>query len=208
MLIKINDILNALDGINIKGALHIGAHDCQELPFYINDLKIPKSSIVWIDALESKVALGELNGNKVYHATITDKDDENITFNVSNNEQSSSVLEFKTHATQHPEVNFVKTIIQKTVTIDTFFTRNGLDPSDYDFWNFDIQGAELLALQGAPNSIKFVKAMYLEVNNDELYKDCVLINQIDCFLEYHGFKRVLTKMTGWGWGDALYVRTN
>jgi FkbM family methyltransferase len=206
MLLNTDEIKNIVKNINITGVLHVGAHDCQELPFYTDKLKINKEAIVWIDALESKVELGKQNGNKVYHAVITDTDDAEITFNISNNEQSSSILDFKTHAIEHPEVKFVKTITQKSITIDTFFSRNNINPEIYNFWNFDIQGAELLALKGATNAIQFAKAIYLEVNKDELYKGCALINEIDDFLKGYGFNRVLTNMTRFGWGDALYLK--
>ena len=88
---------------------------------------------------------------------------------------------------------------------NTFFKKNGLQPEKYDFWNFDIQGAELLALQGGKNAIPFAKAIYLEVNEKELYVGCGLVAEIDNLLKQYGFVRVLTKMTGAGWGDALYV---
>ena len=49
--------------------------------------------------------------------------------------------------------------------------------------NIAIQGAELLALKGAIKSIKYAKALYLEVNEKELYKKGALIEEIDEFLE-------------------------
>lgn len=94
----------------------------------------------------------------------------------------------------------------RSITIDTFFERNHIDPSKYNFWNFDIQGAELAALKGATKSIQYAKAIYLEVNEKELYKNCGLIGEIDAFLEEHHFRRVLTNMTQHGWGDAFYTR--
>ena len=144
----------------------------------------------------------------VYNALITDKDDEEIMFNVSNNIQSSSVLEFGTHSQEHPWVFYTHKIDKKTITIDTFFERNNIDASKYNFWNFDIQGAELMALKGAINSIQYAKAIYLEVNEKELYKNCGLINEIDDFLLKYNFKRVLTNITHHGWGDALYIIDN
>ena len=200
MLLNTAQVVNALGGVEINGVLHIGAHDRQELPFYVNHLGVSADNIIWVDALKSKCV------NGVYHATISDKDNEEVAFNISNNEQSSSILQFNTHLVEHPDVVFVDHIVQKTITIDTFMNRHGLDASRYNFWNFDIQGAELLALKGASNSIKHVKAIYLEVNTAELYKDCGLIGQIDDFLKEHNFKRVCTLMTGHGWGDALYIR--
>jgi FkbM family methyltransferase len=206
MLFNANQITNALAGVKINGVLHVGAHDCQELGFYNNDLKV--QDIVWIDALETKVKQGKLNGHNIYHATISDQDDQDIKFNISNNEQSSSILEFDTHSKQHPGVVFVDSVIQKSITIDTFFKKHDIDCSRYDFWNFDIQGAELLALKGATNSIRFAKVIYLEVNKDHLYKDCALIDEIDAFLSDLNFTRTLTCMTAHGWGDALYLRTD
>ena len=80
-----------------------------------------------------------------------------------------------------------------------------MDASRYSFWNFDIQGAELLALKGATKSIQHVKALYIEVNEKELYKNCALIDEIDAFLATYHFTRVATRMTDHGWGDALYI---
>jgi len=125
-----------------------------------------------------------------------------------NNIQSSSVLEFGTHLQEHPWVSYVAKIPLKTITVDTFFERTNLDPSLCDFWNFDIQGAELMALRGATQSIKHAKAIYLEVNVKELYKNCALMDEIDEFLSAYNFKRVLTNITGHGWGDALYIVDN
>jgi hypothetical protein len=62
-----------------------------------------------------------------------------------------------------------------------------------------------MALKGAIKSIQHAKALYLEVNEKELYKNCGLITEIDTFLSNYNFKRVLTDMTQHGWGDALYI---
>ena len=204
---EINTILLSKN-IQVNGAFHIGAHDCEELGFY-NNLGLKNEDVVWIDAIPSKVDEATNRGvPNVFNAVITDKDDEDIVFNVSNNVQSSSVLEFGTHSHEHPEVVYVSKLHQKSITIDTFFERNNIDASRYNFWNFDIQGAELMALKGATHSLQYAKALYLEVNQRELYKNCGLIDEIDAFLLTYNFKRVLTNITCWGWGDALYILDN
>ena len=210
MLISFEEINKILlsNNININGSFHIGAHECEELQFY-NKIGLKPEDIVWIDAIPSKVNEATKRGiPNVYNAVITDKDDKEIIFNVSNNVQSSSVLEFGTHSEEHPWVVYVDKINLKSITIDTFFERNNIDASKYNFWNFDIQGAELMALKGATNSIKYAKALYLEVNEKELYKNCGLITDIDTFLLQYNFKRVLTNITQHGWGDALYIINN
>lgn len=208
MLISFDEIYSILlnNNINITGALHIGAHDCEELSFY-NNLKLNNKNIIWIEAMEHKVIENKKRGiENIYSAIISDKDNEIITFNIANNGQSSSMLEFKTHTLEHPDVKFIDSFTSKTITIDTFFITNNLNCNEYNFWNFDIQGAELLALKGGTKSIENVKAIYLEVNEKELYKNCGLITDIDNFLQKYGFIRILTKMTNHGWGDALYIK--
>ena len=210
MLIKcqeINDFLLSKN-ININGIFHIGAHQCEEMGFY-NKLGIKKEDIVWIDAIPANVAAVTNRGiPNVYTAVITDKDDEEIVFNISNNVQSSSVLELGTHSQEHPGIVYVDKIHVKSITIYTFFERNNIDASKYDFWNFDIQGAELMALTGASESLKYARVLYLEVNEKELYKNCGLMNEIDTYLSKYNFKRVLTNITEHGWGDALYILDN
>jgi len=193
------------NNINVSGVLHIGAHDCEEINFY-NFIGLTNNNIIWIDAINSKVINATQKGiPNIYNAVITDKDDEDIVFNISNNGQSSSILEFGTHSQEHPWVVYVDKIIQKSITIDTFFERNNIDSSKYNFWNFDIQGAELLALKGSTKAIKNAKIIYLEVNQNELYKNGALISEIDLFLSEYNFERVHTVMTSHGWGDAIYI---
>jgi len=207
MLIPFKSIHEILleNNIQISGAFHIGAHECEELGFY-GQLGLLNTDIIWIDAIYKKVLEAKTKGiPNVYTATVTDQDDMDMTFNVSNNVQSSSVLEFGSHAHSYPGIVYVDKIHTKSITIDTFFERNKLDASKYNFWNFDIQGAELMALKGAAKSIQYAKAIYLEVNEWEVYKGCGLINDIDAFLAQYKFKRVLTEMTGYDWGDALYI---
>ncbi len=202
---EINDILKSYD-IKITGAFHVGAHECEELEFY-NNLGLSYKDVIWVEAIPSKVSLAKNRGiPNVYNAVVTDMDDMKVTFNISNNGQSSSVLEFGTHSQEHPWVVYVDKIVQNSITIDTFFKRNNIDMSKLNFWNFDIQGAELMALKGAINSIQYAQALYLEVNEKELYKNCGLMTDIDEFLAKYNFKRMLTNMTQHGWGDALYIK--
>jgi hypothetical protein len=206
-IISKDEIKNILDlnNIIINGCMHIGAHNCEELTLY-NNLGLNNEDIIWIDALPFKVEEAKNRGiPNVYNALITDKDDEEFTFNISNNHQSSSIFEFGTHSYEHPEVVYVDKFKMNSITIDTFLKINNLNASKYDFWNFDIQGAELLALKGSINSIIYAKVLYLEVTETKLYINGAIIQEIDDFLSKYNFKRVLTKMTQHGWGDALYI---
>jgi hypothetical protein len=209
MLIDFEDIQKVLSSnlIDITGAFHVGAHECEELSLY-NRLGLRDTDVIWIDGIPAKVAQATARGvPNVYNAIITDTDDKEVVLNISNNVQSSSVLEFGNLSKFYPNIVYVDTIRQQSITVDTFFERHGIDASNYNFWNFDIQGAELMALKGAAKSIRYAKAIYIEVNEEELYANCPLLPEIDSFLSQYGFKRVLTKMTRNAWGDALYIRT-
>jgi hypothetical protein len=117
-------------------------------------------------------------------------------------------LEFGTHSQAHPNIVYISRLQQKSITVNSFVTRNNIDIMNCNFWNFDIQGAELLALKGATECLPYADALYLEVNEKELYKNCALIDEIDAFLKPYHFKRVITDITPYGWGDALYVRVS
>jgi len=209
MLIPKEKILEYLQhkGITLNGALHIGAHECEEQDVY-RFFGIADKRVVWIDALQDKVDQAVQRGiPNVYQAVISDKDGEIVSFHRTNNDQSSSILEFGTHAKHYPWCVVTGVTHHATTTIDTFMRTKNLDPSNYDFWNFDIQGAELKAIMGGEESLKHVKALYLEVNSEEVYKGCPTIPELDEHLAARGFQRTLTTMVHQGWGDALYVRS-
>ena len=44
------------------------------------------------------------------------------------------------------------------------------------------------------------------MNTEEVYKGCALIDEVDSFLDKHKCKKVITDMTEYGWGDALYIK--
>lgn len=194
-------------GIQPKGVFHVGAHECEELAFYNDYLGLAAEQVVWIDAIPEKVEAARQRGvPNVFEAVVWSASGVPKTFNVSNNIQSSSLLPFKTHAVEHPNVYFTGTREVVTTTVDDFFSTQGLNPEPLDFWNLDIQGVELEALKGATAALKSVKAVYAEVNTAELYEGCGMAWDIEDFLGGLGFEKVRTHMTRHGWGDALFVR--
>jgi hypothetical protein len=82
--------------------------------------------------------------------------------------------------------------------------------SDFEFINIDTQGAELAILKGMGKYLHqpSVKAIYLEINRQELYKEIPLVAEIDAFLQPYHFYRIKSKWTTEGWGDAIYIRSN
>jgi FkbM family methyltransferase len=195
-------------GIKPKGVLHVGANVGEEAPVY-DELNC--GHVSWIEANPDLIPQLSENVNQyghcIFNFCVSDVDDEEITFHISNNAgQSSSMLDLGTHKTAHPEVHYVKDIKMKTKRIDSFFSDLPIMKMP-DFLNIDLQGAELKALKGMGDLLKNFKWAYLEVNKAELYKGCALVEEIDNYLLGFGFKRVETMWCGnTGWGDALYVK--
>jgi FkbM family methyltransferase len=206
MLIPVEDLLRTLAeyAIPITGVLHIGAHNCEEKPFY-DHLGI--SNVVWVEAMEEKVAQAKARGiQQIYQAVITDKDNEPVTFHISNNGESSSIFEFGVHTKYHPEVHYVGSRALTTTTVDTLLTKHAIDTSKLNFWNIDIQGAEYKALKGGLDAFKHVDILYIEVNKEEMYKGCELVDKVEDLIAPFGFKKVLD-VTGPHCGDVVYIRS-
>jgi len=208
-LIEFEKIKNILieNNIKVKSILHVGAHECEELNAYEEYFNVSKENIIWIEAIREKVRRAKKrNIPNVYQAVISEENGKTVNFNVTNNFQSSSILEFGTHKKEHPLVKVTRRTTKTTTTLENFFKNNNLDPSRYNMWNFDIQGAELLALKGGKDLLRYVDVLYLEVNEKEVYVGCALVGEIDDFLKSYGFERVETSMSKHGWGDAVYIR--
>jgi hypothetical protein len=205
--IQISTILKYYD-IQIKGILHVGAHECEEKSMYNTTWKIPDTDIVWIDANEDLIKKNTAAGIPNCFSAVLDETEHDAVFHITNNGQSSSLLEFGTHSDDYPWCVVTENRTVKTQTLNQFFQRNSLNPAKYNIWNFDIQGVELQVLRGSKELLQYADAIYSEVNTDDVYKGCGKLDELDTLLKDHGFERVITKMTGAKWGDALYVRKN
>jgi len=194
----------------VKGILHLGAHECEERIKYLTRFNyITDDNIIWIDALKNKVELIQttIPTIRIFNECISNLDDQLIFFKITNNYQSSSILNLKEHIIEHPDIHEISRIEMKTKTLKTFYNDNNFTNSQFNFFALDIQGAELLALIGADNILNDVDYIYIEVNTKELYENCALLDDIDIYLSKFNFKRQNILMTEHGWGDAFYVKT-
>lgn len=143
----------------------------------------------------------------IFQGLIDDIDGRQVTFHITNNGQSSSILEFGTHSKHHPHVEVVQTQSMTTIRLDTLIDTNNIPIEELNFLNLDIQGVELRALKSIEKYLQHIHYIYTEVNTEYVYKDCNLVTEIDIYLSNYGFQRVCTKMChNYGWGDALYIK--
>ena len=191
--------------IPIRGCIHVGAHEGQEYPLYKHygiknllfyealpdNFELLKKTIkddIFVDA--RNIALGNTNGTVEMHL-----EDRGL---------SSSVLKPKHHLEQYPQIKFEKTETVKITRLDEqHFARD-----NYNFMNIDVQGYELEVLKGAVNSLKYIDIIISEINKEEMYEGCALVDDIDEFLSEHGFERYATywQQDGGTWGDGLYLK--
>ena len=202
MLISLHELVNKYN-INFKGVLHVGAHECEELEDY--EKYISREKILWVEAMNDKVEFckEKYSGINIEQAVISDKV-ETVQFNITNNGQSSSILEFGLHSIHHPQVVFINSIETETKLLKDIICNYDID---YNFINLDIQGVELRALKSMEEYLPKIDYIYSEVNSDYVYKDCNLITEIDDYLKKFGFVRAETSWAGeTRWGDAFYIR--
>jgi FkbM family methyltransferase len=203
MLISIHDLIKKYN-LKINGILHVGAHECEEINDY--EKYVSRNKILWIDALHDKVEICKKRYLNILieNAVISDVE-EKVKFNVANNGQSSSMLEFGLHSTFHPEVKFINSFFAETKQLKDIIGKYDIN---FNFLNLDIQGSELKALKSMGHYLNYVDYVYTEVNSDFVYKNCSIIEEIDEYLLKYGLIRVETSWyNNCRWGDAFYIRT-
>jgi FkbM family methyltransferase len=178
------------------GILHLGAHTGQEREVY-RELGKP---VVWVEANPAIFPLLQSNIATIPHhsalcALLGDTDGKEQTFHISNNSAgvSSSVFPFGEYATGErslwPELDLkmVSTITLPMVRLDTLLAANKSDPRDYNFWVLDLQGAEILTLAGAGQSLIHCRTVLAEVSEKEVYRGGAVYQDLQRHLAAAGF---------------------
>lgn len=191
-------------GVKPKKILHIGAHNAEELNEYT---KHNWNQVTWVEAQPDRIEYLQKKlpaHHKLIQAAVWNESGISLELNVMTNTESTSLLNLGTHASEHPNVTLNYKIPIKTQVLSDLIPLNETP----DLIVLDIQGAELKALEGFGTRIRDVRWIYCEVNKDYLYEGCCLVSDLDIYLDRFGFKRVVTRWTYHGWGDALFVQDN
>ena len=200
-------------GIKIMGAIHVGAFLGEELSQYralgLTNTILFEPQKKLFDIVNSKCIIKE----KVFNVALGSKEDMVSMFisdregGVSNGAgASSSILTPKKHLTEHPEVTFPSKESINVKRFDKFVSENEIDVSNHNFLNIDVQGYELEVLKGVGQDLNNIQLIVVEVNRDEMYTDCPMIEDIDAYLKEFGFDRVAVEWQSESWGDAVYAK--
>ena len=198
----------------INGVFHAGSYDGAEIEEYVN---CGIENIIWVEAnyrvlnrLIKRTAKHGKNQHWFCHY-LYDVDNQVNTFNLSNNGESSSTLEFgKDHINgMMSEVVYTDKEYILTKRLDTLVR----EQSDFD-WNSinylvtDCQGCDLKVLKGCGDLLKSsnLKVIQSEVDVKEIYKGGSTEEQITEYLAPFGFQLRFYFNTYGGWGERFYIR--
>ncbi len=186
-----------------KGILHLGAHLGQESSYYAQ-FEIP---VLWVEAMPEifkglRKTLSKYENQDALCALLSNRDGLQKVLNISNNQNgvSSSVFEFGAHASGDKalwpqlELHMIDELFLCSVTLDTLLKGNSVNVESYDFWAVDLQGSELLALEGATSSLPHCNALIVEVSTEEVYRGGVLWDELNAFLIQNGFTAAWSPM--------------
>lgn len=212
MIFNLQSVKNDLK-VDIKGVIHVGAFDGQELTSYrslnlFNTILFEPQKVMY-DIVKQKCIVDETVHNFALGADnfesemfISDK-----AGGIANGaSQSSSILEPSVHLTEHPDITFPT---KETITVkrfDGFASDAGINMQNYNMLNIDVQGYELEVLKGFGDLLNHVELIIAEVNRDDVYKDCAQIEDIDEYLSKYSLDRASVYWQSTSWGDAIYVR--
>lgn len=193
-------------GIEPRGVVHIGGYIGEENLLY-RDIGFKNRLFVEAQSDTFEILSHNLEGSGAFceHCAISDTNGQ-VRLNVCNNGQSSSILKLKRHQDIYPSILNTSAETVDSVKLDDLLCREKYKNMEFNFINVDIQGAELLALAGATNTLKRIDLINAEINFDELYENAPHVRHLDAFLSAFDFTRVDTFLAHRTWGDALFVK--
>lgn len=178
-----------------NGIIHIGANEGQERHQYAKH-QLP---VIWIEPIDEVFTkleenLKEVHNQRALRYLLTDMDDKEYEFHISNNAgASSSIFDLASHKEIWPEVGYVSTRTLRSTTLATLIKRELIDTNSYDTLVMDTQGSELLVLKGAGNLLYQFKYVKTEAADFEVYKGCCMLNDLKEYLEQFGFAEIMRR---------------
>lgn len=189
---------------NIIGIIQVGANVGQELKLLssfekniylfepIKNIyqKLEQESKKYKNVFTFNIALGDINTTKSMYIS------------KNNDSASSSILEPSLHLKYFPEVKFKK---EEEVNVKRFDSYTEVFIAN--FLILDVQGYELNVIRGFGEEISKISYIFTEFSLEKLYKNSVVLKDLDLFLKNLGFLRIMTKTaSNKPQGDALYVK--
>lgn len=175
---------------NLNTYIDIGAYDGYFYEVVAREKKI--KNVILIEpqknAYEALIKKYEHHDNiKIYNYLLSDKIEER-TFFINKIESTSSLFEF--------DGNLMNGELDLTVSNTEMITTNTLDniiqnnDQIIDLLKIDVQGGELLVLNGGVNTLKSVNFIWIEVSFKKIYNNIPTFEDIYLWLYKNGFQLI------------------
>lgn len=136
------------------------------------------------------ICLSNEKGTAVFHLSSGVPDefkDKDVDWEFGN--KSSSLLPPDKTLEAFEWLEFKEKITVPTERLDNIMKQESID--HIDFIHMDVQGAELMVLDGAGEYLKKIRNIWLEVESVPLYKDQPVKSDVEKYLSERGFTRLL-----------------
>jgi len=203
--------------IQISGVVHVGAHRGEEIYEYES---LGAKQVIWVEPnpdvfkeMEVNLTRAEASvESSAFQYAASNVDHETVDFYryygpdagyLTGNKGCSSLLK----TSGRFESWYKDTIQVETITLDTLITENDYKHQDFQLLNMDVQGAELMVLQGSNKLLENVQYITTEATWENAdYVDNVMYDDLKCFLESKGFVETQIIPHAKNWGDVLFTR--
>jgi FkbM family methyltransferase len=203
---KLNLELKNKYNLKIEGIILIGAHYGNE---YDELISTGAKNIIMFEPLKNnfEVLSNNIKDENVIlvNKALGNENKKVIMFVESENKgMSSSVLEPKLHINYYPHIVFNETEEVDMIRLDDM----NLDENKYNFILIDVQGYEMEVFKGAEKTLENIDYIITEINNVELYRNCVMFKNLTEYLNKFGFVVADDKEATNGsiWGDVLFKK--
>jgi FkbM family methyltransferase len=193
-------------GYRPEAVLHVGANTGAEVGEYVA-LGIKRGLLIepvshTFQLLKERLA--DLDGFVPVKALVAEEDGRETTIRItSNSGESSSILSLASHELSFPQITVVAEEVMPTITIDTLLST--MPDAAFDLWVIDVEGAEMLVLQGASAALQHARVIMIEIHDEETHVGCPHFDTIKDELAKSGFAMKEMSIGRYGFGDALFL---
>lgn len=215
------ELLLLLEKEKVKHVFDIGACEAEDSIRY--SVLFPNSTVYAFEPRKDNLAIGHESIAKykrknivLENIALSDKDglaefflSEGEPGDLKNSEEwdfgnkSSSLLPPSEEMKKHTAwLQFKNKIEVETMRLDHYVQKKQI--TGIDFAHIDVQGAELMVLNGAGNFMNKIKLIWMEVEAVELYKNQPLKKDVEEFMQKNNFINLLDTVNDVA-GDQLYA---
>ncbi len=219
-----SELLFLLDKNMVKTVFDIGACEAEDSIRYarlfpastvyafeprVDNLNIAKVSIAehqCSNIVLENIALSNANGTAEFFLSEGEPGDLKNSEEWDFGNKSSSLLPPSDEMKKHTAwLKFNKKTEVETRRLDQYAGSKNI--KHIDFAHIDVQGAELMVLEGAGEFLSQIKLIWMEVEAVELYKHQPLKNDVEVFMKKNNFTNILDTVNSVA-GDQLYANLN